>query len=177
MKKNKLRTAVSVLGFYLVVYSLFLSGCTINEPIVNMANKNQNEVLLSHNQFRQVHGAPHLVWDNALAHLAAEYASHCQFKHSRLHYGENLAAGYPSMKSAVTAWYAENRLYSYQHPGFSKATGHFTQLVWKSTQRIGCGYAVCEGKNGTPGTFLVCEYSPAGNVINSGYFERNVLRS
>jgi hypothetical protein len=66
-------------------------------------------------------------------------------------------------------------LYSYPHPGYSTASGHFTQLVWAGTQKLGCGYAICKGKNGTPGNYLVCEYSPAGNITNPGYFEKNVL--
>lgn len=43
------------------------------------------------------------------------------------------------------------------------ATGHFTQVVWKATKRLGCGQA---------GKFVVCNYYPAGNV--QGQFRDNV---
>lgn len=138
-------------------------------------NPYQQEVLSLHNQFRAQHHAPKLVWDDTLANYAERYASKCEFHHSSSPYGENLAAGYRSIKTAVNAWYAESKNYSYFNPGFSYNTGHFTQMVWKATKKLGCAYVTCNGKNGTPGNYLVCEYSPAGNVTNRGYFSRNVL--
>jgi hypothetical protein len=65
--------------------------------------------------------------------------------------------GYPSWQSTVAAWYSEVSSYSFSSPGWSGATGHFTQLVWKDTTKVGCGYnARC------PMTTYVCQYSPAG---------------
>lgn len=49
--------------------------------------------------------------------------------------------------------------------------GHFTQVVWESTQCIGVGVA-CDNK-GT--LFAVANYSPAGNY--RGEFEKNVRRA
>ena len=54
------------------------------------------------------------------------------------------------------------------------STGHFTQMVWKSTRKVGCASVPCNGRHGTPGNYLVCEYSPAGNMIAPGYFAKNV---
>jgi hypothetical protein len=42
--------------------------------------------------------------------------------------GENLASGYQSWAEVVGAWYNEQSEYSYANPGFSEATGHFTQV-------------------------------------------------
>ncbi len=136
----------------------------------------QKEILLLHNQLRAQHQAPPLIWDNQLANFAENYAQKCEFQHSHSSYGENLAAGYPTVSEAIHAWYAEHKSYSYAWPGFSMRTGHFTQLVWKSTDKLGCGYATCNGKNGTPGKYLVCEYSPAGNISSRKYFRDNVLQ-
>jgi hypothetical protein len=133
------------------------------------------EVLQLHNQYRAKHHAPALAWDETLAIYAKRYASQCLFKHSHGRYGENIAAGYPSVADAVRAWYGEYKNYSYAKPGFAMNTGHFTQLVWRSSKKLGCAYVACDGQNGTPGNFLVCEYSPAGNVVNAGYFAVNVL--
>lgn len=135
----------------------------------------QNAVLVAHNKIRARYHAPQLVWDDELAHYAENYASRCQFKHSGSHYGENLAAGYPSVSAAVQAWYAEVENYSYNHPGFSYKTGHFTQLIWKGSKKLGCGYVACNGNNGTPGRYLVCEYNPPGNILGRKYFSENVL--
>jgi uncharacterized protein YkwD len=135
----------------------------------------QSEVLAAHNKYRALHHASALVWDDELADYAEKYASQCEFRHSSSPYGENLATGYPSISAAVKIWYNERERYSYNHPGYSTATGHFSQVVWKSTRKLGCGYVACNGKNGTPGKFLVCEYSPHGNVLNKKLFEENVL--
>lgn len=93
--------------------------------------------------------------------------------------GENLAAGYPNATSSIDAWGLERLSYSWSSPGFSEKTGHFTQVVWKGTTSVGCGRTNCNGKNGTPGWFVVCEYWPPGNVLaGSGdkeqYFVGNV---
>ena len=51
--------------------------------------------------------------------------------------------------------------------------GHFTQLVWKSSTRLGIGKA--SGKIGDMFcTWVVGRYSPAGNVI--GKFQENVIK-
>ena len=52
---------------------------------------------------------------------------------------------------------------------FSGTTGHFTQLVWKGSQKIGCG-AACNEKNKC---YVTYNYSPAGNY--EGWFASNVL--
>jgi uncharacterized protein YkwD len=140
------------------------SGCPIEQ-----------QALSTHNYYRHLHHAPPLIWDKDLAAYAKKYAQKCQFKHSQSPYGENLAAGFSSVAEAISAWHAEEKNYSYQNPQFIHGTGHFTQLVWKSTKRLGCCHIYCGGKNNTPGNLLVCEYSPAGNIINEGYFQANVL--
>jgi len=147
-----------------------ITACASNAMTIS----DQHEALTVHNQLRKQHAAPALQWDASLARFAARYASHCQFKHSHGGYGENLAAGYPSVTAAIQAWYAEKKSYSYQRARYTPGTGHFTQMVWKASNKLGCAIVSCDGLHGTPGKFLVCEYSPAGNVINPGYFKTNV---
>jgi uncharacterized protein YkwD len=155
------------------------SGCFILMAVFSVSQAGglsyQTEVLAVHNNYRALHHAPALVWDEKLANYAENYARHCEFKHSSSPYGENLATGYPTASAAVKIWYDESARYSYAHPGYSSSTGHFTQVVWKNTKKLGCGYVACNGKNGTPGKFLVCEYSPHGNVLSEKLFEENVL--
>lgn len=161
-----------------LICSLMLSSCTSlsfkRAPIADPATT-KREALAAHNALRRHHHAPDLVWDNSLARYAANYASECHFRHSHTPYGENLAEGFSSVTSAVNSWAAEGAYYSYKRPGFSHRTGHFTQMIWKSTENVGCAYAICNGLNGTIGKYLVCEYSPPGNVVNEGYFEENVV--
>lgn len=85
-------------------------------------------------------------------------------------YGENVAASYPSPSLAIDHWASEGRLYNYADQIFTTATGHFTQLVWQSTTQVGCANIACNGN--VKGDYLVCEYSPRGNV--EGEFGMNV---
>nr|XP_037286365.1 Golgi-associated plant pathogenesis-related protein 1-like [Rhipicephalus microplus] len=70
----------------------------------------------------------------------------------------------------VKSWYDEIKQYNYNNPGFSAATGHFTQLVWKDCRRIGTG--VARGPKGT--YYVVSVYEPRGNIV--GQFAEQVLQ-
>lgn len=155
---------------FAVFCSLLVSACAA----MTTPSSPQRDTLALHNQLRSKHGAPAMQWDDKLASFAAKHAARCQFKHSSGSYGENIAAGFPTSRAAIQAWYDEVTDYSFTSPGYSSSTGHFTQLVWKSSTRLGCAVASCNGTNGTPGKFLVCEYSPAGNILGRKYFAANV---
>ncbi len=58
------------------------------------------------------------------------------------------------------SWYGEKAAYNFNEPGFSEATGHFTQLVWKGSKKLGCGIAFAN-KNTT--AIIVANYDPPGN--------------
>jgi hypothetical protein len=90
--------------------------------------------------------------------------------------GENLAEGYTSPVFAIDGWASEEKSYNYAKPAFHEKTGHFTQLVWQNTTAVGCGAAQCNtnGDKGVQGWLMVCEYSPAGNVV--GQFRQEVLK-
>ena len=65
---------------------------------------------------------------------------------------------------ATDMWYAEVKDYDFDNPGFSMNTGHFTQVVWKDTKKVGFGYA---------GKYVVGRYEPTGNMM--GDFQIMVL--
>lgn len=78
-----------------------------------------------------------------------------------------LCRGHRSFSDAVDAWYSEVSSYNFDAPGWSSQTGHFTQLVWKSTTKVGCAYTTkC-----TWSTY-VCQYSAPGNVIGTDWSEQ-----
>ena len=68
---------------------------------------------------------------------------------------------------AVDSWYSEVKNYDYKR-GNKRGTGHFTQLVWVASRKLGLGVAKRNGK-----VFVVANFDPAGNVI--GAFQENVL--
>jgi len=78
--------------------------------------------------------------------------------------GENLAWGVTDA-GAVKMWYDEIQ---YTDGGrvssFDGQSGHYTQVVWKSSLKLGCGVY---------DKLLVCQYGPGGNM--GGQFTNNVL--
>ncbi|CAL8247159.1 unnamed protein product [Lota lota] len=139
------------------------------------------EVLRSHNEYRRSHQAPPLKLSSKLSREAARYAESLAstriLKHSvessRGSCGENLAwASYDQPgKDVADRWYDEVKQYSFNHPGFSSGTGHFTAMVWKSTTTLGVGKATASDGS----SFVVARYFPAGNITNQGHFDSNVL--
>jgi uncharacterized protein YkwD len=134
-------------------------------------------VFMRHTHYRYPHCAPYLTWERALAIEAQRYASLCRrdpsnpsrFAHSgNKATGENLAWGTGLTGiQAVDLWYNEKSKYDFKRPGFYSNTGHFTQVVWKGTTRIGCGLATCGAVR-----LLVCRYWRPGNI--AGQFPQNV---
>ncbi|KAL1895422.1 hypothetical protein Sste5346_005228 [Sporothrix stenoceras] len=140
----------------------------------------QSAILNSTNFFRSEHNATAITWNKTIAAFADEYLANdtdCTFAHSGGPYGENIAVGFQSVHGAIDAFGLEREKYNYNDPGFSEATGHFTQLVWKASTTVGCGRRLCGGNSAgekSTGWFLVCEYWPRGNVI--GQFAQEVGR-
>ena len=93
--------------------------------------------------------------------------------------------GYPDVATAVDAWGDEASMYTFStkgYTGFTEATGHFSQLVWRGTRTVGCGWTDCSSSHsgGVDGVLLVCNYFPAGNVMAAGedenlFFKQNVV--
>jgi uncharacterized protein YkwD len=141
------------------------------------ADDYREQVLALHNEFRANHCAPPLTWSKDLAKVAQAWADNldargCAFEHSRTNLGENLAAGsgqHLRPRTVVGMWYREVARYDFKRGTFAMDTGHFTQLVWVATERIGCGRRLC----GNGVDIVVCNYDPPGNV--EGRFKRNVL--
>jgi virginiamycin B lyase len=99
--------------------------------------------------------------------------------------GENMYVQWPANGvtgvNAVTWFISEKQYYHYDQddgngalgepPGCTappgSACGHFTQVIWKDTQYVGCGTATeTSSRNGK---WYVCNYYPAGNSNNKPY--------
>ena len=133
-------------------------------------------ILAAHNAERARAGVPPLVWDNALGAAAATYAQQMAmtgvFAHSdrskRRGTGENLwmgSHGAFSIETMVGGWSSEKRFFvpgifpNNSRSGNWEDVGHYTQMIWPTTTRIGCALA------STPRIDdLVCRYATAGNM-------------
>ena len=60
-----------------------------------------------------------------------------------------------------------NPYYNKHFGTFNQETGHFTQVVWKNTKRVGCALS----RKGDH-VVVVCRYDPPGNFL--GLFETQV---
>ncbi|MFD3743316.1 CAP family protein [Nocardia sp. NPDC058633] len=143
------------------------------------------DMLNAHNTYRAKHGSPKMVLDPAVSASAQKWAENLantqNFAHSKgSGNGENIAAmwgGRHTGYSATKAWYDEIKDYNFDTPtGFSLQTGHFTQVVWKASTKLGVGVACNTGGRG--GQYVVAQYNPAGNMMgdNNQHFRDNVQR-
>ncbi|KAI9112373.1 hypothetical protein K1719_016570 [Acacia pycnantha] len=137
--------------------------------LIANAQDSPQDYVNAHNAARSQVGVPHIAWDDTVAAFAQNYANQrkadCQLVHSGGggKYGENLAwsSGDMSGVDAVKMWVDEKAFYDYNTNSCAagKQCGHYTQVVWKNSVRVGCAKVRCN--NG--GTFIGCNYSPPGN--------------
>lgn len=52
-----------------------------------------------------------------------------------------------------------------------KVVGHYTQLLWAKTRAIGCGFSRFIYANNFISNYLICNYGPAGNIIEQPVYE------
>lgn len=193
----------------------------------------ERDILLEiHNKARAEVNVPPLVWDDALARIAAEYAKRCDYplchwsqsgalrpcfrydarwpdaplgaetkrlvgRHPAtdgcMPMGENLyiGTGCPAARAAAQFWYDEMactvcgaaatkqdcvpmRNQTQKTCAFKPCgmCGHYTQMVWQTTRKIGCAKHKCPN-----GDYVVCEYFPGGNVEGLLPFDCSVCES
>lgn len=145
--------------------------------VKNGINRKDIKVLLrEHNRVRADVGLGKLTWSKELNRYAQAWANHlaattCQMQHRpregkwKQRYGENLfigTAGYYSVREAVLAWESEKADYRYGvfTGKYRRPVGHYTQMIWKNSTKVGCGQALCNGN-----LIVACNYDPPGNYI------------
>lgn len=143
--------------------------------------------LENHNVYRRNHNSPDMSLDNGLNTDAQKHAEKLRDKGQWLsgsdhdsnrpsNQGENIGQSCtdstaPDYNDVTDKWYSEEPGYDYQTGGKTGACqvdpkcqiGHFTQVVWKASTRLGVGKA--KGNVGKWAcTWAVARYAPAGNV-------------
>lgn len=165
-----------------IILSLFCSSGAAEEDM-------SSAFVSAQNTWREKVGVPPLTWSPELAEFARQWADHlketngCKMKHRgsggnpserRMNgqvTGENLSWRWSSRapahgylltpQEAVDMWGNEEVFYDHA-TGHCKGgvCGHYTQLVWRNSQEVGCAVASC-GKS----EVWVCNYLPAGNYV------------
>nr|CDS29749.1 expressed protein [Hymenolepis microstoma] len=122
-----------------------------------------------------------MTYNTTLENLAQKWVDACKWKHPEntdkeySGLGQNLAmttGSTISLHGMVKKWNDENADYNYEQSSCSKVCGHYTQVVWASSLKLGCAYKKCDqfvvGQVTYPSAFfLACQYSPAGNLIGA----------
>uniref|UniRef100_A0A3B3CXG3 Cysteine-rich secretory protein LCCL domain containing 2 n=1 Tax=Oryzias melastigma TaxID=30732 RepID=A0A3B3CXG3_ORYME len=168
------------------------SGAAANRSRRAILWSDREEILQLHNKLRgnvypSAADMEHMVWDDELERSATQWAEECQWDHGPRDLlksiGQNLAVHWGRYRSPafhVQAWYDEVKDYTYPYPSEcnpwcpERCSGpmctHYTQLVWATTNRVGCAVHVCPrmnvwGEIWENAVYLVCNYSPKGNWI------------
>lgn len=128
------------------------------------------DMLAAHNAVRAKAGVPPLVWSDRLAESARKWAETLLARNEFAHpanppYGQNLlkvSGTHPRVSpgEVVSRWAAEARNYDYRSNRCTEVCGHYTQLVWRDTQAVGCGVARDDRTE-----IWACDYDPPGNVV------------
>jgi hypothetical protein len=134
-------------------------------------------VVMLHNQVRSTAGVGPIMWDRSLAAAADAYAHQLanggSWGHSpnssRDGQGENLwmgTRGAFSVDQMVGAWASERSMFrrgafpQVSRTGSWHDVGHYTQMIWPRSTRVGCAI-----RSSRRNDYLVCRYSPGGNVM------------
>lgn len=142
--------------------------------IVNIHNSLRKSVTPSAKNMRL------MTWRDDLAAMAQNWTDGCLFKHGNptvssppySYIGQNLYArtsGY-NVTLAVQSWFNEVSFYTYNNNTCqtNKVCGHYTQVVWAATDRVGCGITFCPTLSTlTNAYFIACNYGPGGNYIGT----------
>ncbi|CAG9816159.1 unnamed protein product [Phaedon cochleariae] len=154
---------------------------TVDKLTQNVTEGNfEEDFLESHNTYRRRHGVPPLKLDKKLCKYSEEWAKHLAQKNILEHrpgsnYGENIYCLYSSDPNftvnghtPVDTWYEEVSHHPFGKEPSNLKSGHFSQVIWKSSEYLGVGVA----KNSQGSIYVVANYSPAGNFV--GHYVENV---
>ena len=138
-------------------------------------------ITLLHNKARAnvvtVNPLPAMQWDPSLAATAAAWAAQCRDQDVPIglidhnpdrsdghpyYIGENVfGSGGATPEAAVGRWMKEQPNYNYDANTCTGICGHYTQIVWRTSVKLGCAIGSCPGHM-YPSS-IVCNYGPGGN--------------
>jgi hypothetical protein len=170
------------MAFPLAFLVVVLSATVFFSDAARLTSSQKLSILATHNAVRcrtspKPISMPALVWDSKLESVAQRWADTCSTSHNPNrsawygtgYVGENLAWGYSSFETAITSgWESEKAYYSISTNlcASGHQCGHYTQLVWANTGKVGC--ATPSQNCPTWGSKLyVCNYAPGGNIVGS----------
>jgi len=187
---------VKVILFSVCLISLV--GCKVNANVVKtthitkaveLTEEDKQGFIDHHNYLRAEVDPPamnmqELEWDEDLAEVAKSWTRKCIFGHNKpanrktaafSYTGENMYFRYPPMpqsqvlKHSLDRFMREKRKFTYGVYGGKRGIGHYTQMMWANTNKVGCGVTNCGNLKVGSGYWanaqvVACNYGPGGNV-------------
>lgn len=163
--------------FVTVVFLLFqqvLSACVLQDVCTDNSQV-QEEIVNFHNELRRsvspsAQDMLQMSWSDDIKASMQTWVDKCKLAHglpstrelNGYEMGENLfySSTLQSWTAVIKAWHSE--VQNYQYPKGStngQEVGHYTQVIWNSSYRVGCAMAVCPNNI----YFYGCQYYRAGN--------------
>ena len=176
---------------------VFLVNVLLNEGVKGACKSGplselEQLVLNKHNELRELHeDTPPLCYADLtgedVSFAAQEWADHVADIGESSHtpnpkaFGENIAWSSfhetpepePLYIDAVQRWYNEINYWDFalgQRNG-NGITSHFTQVVWKTTTQLNCGFAASDTFKRA---YVVCQYWPKGNWVKAADYPNEV---
>lgn len=139
----------------------------------------RTELMRLQNVVRKKHGVGPLTWTTYLAESAQGWANDlatrgCVLEHSGGPYGETIFYGRKygdkakqtarTPQEVINAFMDEEVFYNYTTNTCKsgKICGHYTQIVWAGSTKVGCAKSLCVADDRKE--VWVCHYDPRGNI-------------
>lgn len=143
----------------------------------------------------------YMEWSDDLGNLAQMWSDKCEWMHGFTNFGawyqsaefrsktvgQNLAREWGKWiqnkqggpEESVRRWFNEKNYYTFGKFAYpmpssmcrKEPCGHYTQVVWASSKKVGCAFKWCNKYFGRPHpwvpgeTVVTCDYHPGGNVV------------
>ena len=173
---SRLMQAAAFLAAFVFLSGLASAQSVAAETGSKVTRQQAQQAVDFHNKIRKDVGSPPLEWSVDLAKYAQDWANkmaadHCSLEHrpgagpAKRVYGENIYMsedGSATVLQAAQDWFNEKKSYKHQPLNNDNlaSSGHYSQMVWRTTTKVGIGQAVCAGG----GVLIVANYDPPGNV-------------
>lgn len=174
---NKLKYFI-VTAFLIITVAIAKPQTVPQNTGSKITQEDAQEALVFHNNVRKDVSVQPLEWDIDMAKYAQEWADYlandndCNIEHrgnigkNSKNAGENIFWGSGMDYTALDAsekWYGEIKSYTYGVLSNQNwySTGHYTQIVWRNTKKVGIGVSKCS----SGATIIVANYFPPGNYI------------
>nr|CDS29748.1 hypothetical protein HmN_000895800 [Hymenolepis microstoma] len=151
-----------------------------------MSVEERVEVLNLHNTYRSVvtpsaSNMLQMTYNTTLENLAQKWVDTCKWnrphsidkEYSGLGQNLNAQSGTKiSIQTVMQSWYFQKSEYNYEQNSCSSKCDYYKQVVWASSHELGCAYKKCDQiavdqVAYDSAFFVVCLYSPAGNLTEA----------